>query len=749
MDGMKTMSERFPRFPTVLSAAALLAAAALLLPAVAGAAEWAHWRGPERNGTSPETGLPASWSQAGENLIWRQGFTGRSTPVVVAGRVCANGRAGEGIDRQEMVACFDAASGTKLWEKRFNVYHTTVPWNRVGWANPTADPETGYLYVQGVGGLFFCFDSADGRVVWSKSLIEEYGFMEGYGGRTQTPLVDEGRVIVTFASTNWGDQSKPLHRMYAFDKLTGELVWASSPADSMDDKNTQSTPAVAVVDGRRLLVQGNGGGWIYAVEARTGKPVWGFELSKRGINTSVVVDGTTVYAAHSEENVDEPTMGRVVAIDATGEGDVTKTHERWRAALGVGFASPALADGRLYVIDNAADLHALDAATGAKLWKLGLGTVGKSSPVVADGKIYATEVNGRVHIIEPGADGARSLDVEEISMPDGSRYAEIYGSPAVAYGRVYFTTEEGIYCLGDRSRPFRAEAGQPFAPGPEPAPAADAAVATLLVVPAEVVLQPGGSADFRVEAFDAKGRALGSRQAGWSLAGLAGTVTAGGRLTADPGTPYQSGAVEAEVGELTARARVRVLAPLPLTDGFESYAAGGRPPYLFSYLAPWTVEELDGGKVLAKNPAGRKLDRHHTLAGPPTLSDYTVQADVMGTRTGRRVPDIGLINSGYILDLMGAHQRLQVRSWAAALRMAQQVDLAWEPGVWYTMKLRVDQRPESALVRGKVWKRGEPEPQAWTISVEDPHPIRQGSPGLIGYSPSAMYYDNLEVTENR
>ena len=56
--------------------------------------------------------------------------------------------------------------------------------------------------------------------------------MEGYGGRTQTPLVDEGRVVVHFASTNWADQSRPLHRIYAFDKLTGEPLWASSPAAS-------------------------------------------------------------------------------------------------------------------------------------------------------------------------------------------------------------------------------------------------------------------------------------------------------------------------------------------------------------------------------------------------------------------------------------------------------------------------------------------------------------------------------------
>lgn len=740
----------------VLAAFAALAVGALSIPP-AGAADWPHWRGPQRDGTSAETGLPESWSTAGENLLWRRDFTGRSTPVVVNGRVCATGRVGEEISRQETAACWDAETGELLWQKRWNVYHTTVPWNRVGWANPTADPETGYLYVQGVGGLFFCFDSADGRVVWSKKLVEELGFMEGYGGRTQTPLVDEDRLIVHFASTNWGDQSRPLHRMYAFDKRTGEPLWMSSPASSMADKNTQSTPAVAVIDGRRLVIAGNGGGWIYAVEARTGEPVWGFELSKRGINTSVVVDGETVYAAHSEENVDEPTMGRVVAIDATGEGDVTKTHERWRLPLGVGFASPALdrdADGGvLYLVDNGADLHAVDADTGEELWHHNLGTVGKAAPVVADGKIYATEVNGRFVILRPGEDGVASLDVEEVSMPDG-RYAEIYGSPAIADGRVYFTTEEGIYCLADADAEGGADSASDgadaYSPGPETPAPADAAVATVLAIPAEVRVAPGGSVSLRAEAFDAEGRALGERRAKWTLDGLAGTLSPDGSFTADPGRPYQAGTVVAEVGGVTGVARVRVVPEPPIADDLEGWAVDDTPTYLFSYLAPWKVGELDGEKVIVKSPSARKLNRHHTLIGPlPELSGYTVQADVRGTRTGRRLPDIGLINSGYILDLMGAHQQIQVRSWAAALRMAQQFPFAWEPDTWYTMKMRVDHGDGEAVIRGKVWPREQPEPEAWTVTVEDPYPIAAGSPGLIAYSPTPLYYDNLAVTANQ
>ena len=59
------------------------------------------------------------------------------------------------------------------------------------------------------------------------------------------------------------------------------------------------------------------------------------------------------------------------------------------------------------------------------------------------------------------------------------------------------------------------------------------------------------------------------------------------------------------------------------------------------------------------------------------------------------------------------------------------------------MKLRVETSGDKAMVRGKVWPKGEPEPAEWTIAAEDPHPIQQGAPGLYGYSPAELYYDNL------
>ena len=110
-------------------------------------AEWTSWRGPQLDGVSAETGLVSRWSPDGENLAWKADFVGRSTPVVVDGRVCAIGRYGEKqtAEQLERVACFDADTGELLWDDRYPIYHTTVAFNRAGWASPAADAETGYL----------------------------------------------------------------------------------------------------------------------------------------------------------------------------------------------------------------------------------------------------------------------------------------------------------------------------------------------------------------------------------------------------------------------------------------------------------------------------------------------------------------------------------------------------------------------------------------------------------------------------
>ena len=207
------------------------------------------------------------------------------------------------------------------------------------------------------------------------------------------------------------------------------------------------------------------------------------------------------------------------------------------------------------------------------------------------------------------------------------------------------------------------------------------------------------------------------------------------------------------VGALEATARILIIPPLPWSENFDIPMVGeGRHPGPSHWIGTTNKffverEQTTGNQVLVKTIAQRGLQRSNIYLGPHTMSGYTVQADMKGARYKRNLNDMGLIANRYTLDMLGNHQWLQIRSWSSDLRMAKSIDFTWEPDVWYTMKMRVDIEDDKAIVRGKVWRATDPEPEGWTITAEDPLPNRTGSPGLYGYSSAEIFYDNVRVIE--
>ena len=279
---------------------------------------------------------------------------------------------------------------------------------------------------------------------------------------------------------------------------------------------------------------------------------------------------------------------------------------------------------------------------------------------------------------------------------------------------------------------------------PVPMKMSTAPAVSLLLTPAET-LTSGESVAFSVIGFDAEGKqteAVGAVE--WMQTGLTG-VFEGDTFTPDKGAGAHAGTVTAQSGDMKAVARVRVIPSLPWSEDFEEVELEKIPTHWIGATGKFFVREKDGNKILIKPPPVRGLDRSNVYIGPSTMKDYQIQIDLMGTKNKRRVPDMGLIANRYTLDMQGKHQRLQIRSWASDLRMAKTIDFAWETGVWYTMKMMVEIMDDKAIIRGKVWRRGEPEPEEWTITAEDPLPNREGSPGIYGNSPADIYYDNLKV----
>lgn len=709
------------------------------------ASDWAEWRGPARDGVSNEKNLPAKWSPAGDNLAWKAPFGGRSAPIVMGDRVYLQNAAGQGETLQERVMCFNADTGKMLWEHRFNIYLSDVPPHRIGWASPVGDPTTGNIYVFSGGGSLISLNR-DGKVLWERSLGEDFGLLTTHGGRTVSPLIDGDLVIVSGVMFMWGTHGRGGHRFVAFDKKTGETMWVSSPGARPYD-TTYAPPIIVNVNGTRLLIQGASDGFVHAIKPQTGEPVWRIEISKRGLNTGVVVKGTTAILTHSEENLDSSEMGRMVAVDATAKGDIKPEQVKWtNKGWQGGFSSPVIDGDRLYQIDNGANIAAFDVNTGKQLWLHNLGTIQKASPVFADGKLYVGTENGKFFILKPSATGCEVLDEDLIG--DEMHPEPIIGSVAVANGRVFMVTEKGLYAIGKKSTSSNSAPAVSVAVGSS---VSSNPVTHVQVVPTELILKPGDKVNFRARLFDAQGNFIREEPAAtWSLDQLKGTVN-NGQLTVAGDAVNQAGWVKATVEGVTGTANVRVFPPLPWNETFDSVAVNAAPASWVSMTLKFGVRDQNGNKVLAKLTEGSSLlTRSRAYLGPSNLSNYTVEADVMATQKRRQQGDAGIIAQRYVLTLYGNIQTLHLEPWQPEVARTKTVPYAWKPDAWYRLKLQVENLPDGTTrARGKAWPVGEAEPAAWMIERIDPIPNRQGAPGIFGNGLAELYFDNVKVYANK
>src|SRR5205085_5702440 len=708
--------------------------------------DWAEWRGPARDGISTEKNLPSKWSPTGENLAWKAPYGGRSAPIVMGDRVYLQNIAGKGETEQERIMCFNADTGKLLWEHRFNVYLSDVPPHRVGWASPVGDPTTGNVYAFGVGGHLLGLNR-DGKLLWERSLGEDFGLLTTHGGRTVSPLIDGDLVIVSAVTFQWGKHGGGAHRFIAFDKRTGECVYVSAPGGRPYD-TTYAAPIIVNVNGTRLLIQGSSDGFDHAIKPQTGEPVWKYEISKRGINTGVVVHGATAILTHSEENLNSSEMGMITAVDATAKGTITKDQVKWTVyGWQGGFSSPVLDGDRLYQIDNGENIAAFDVNTGKQLWLKNLGTIQKASPVLADGKLYVGTENGKFFILKPSATGCEILDEDQLGTE--AQPESIIGSAAVSNGRIYFASDSNLYCIGKKAnhtsstdRSSLVALGNHVSSSP---------VTYVQVVPTELILKPGDKVSFHVRLFDEQGNFVREEPAAsWSLEQLKGTI-ANGQFTAGSDSVAQAGLVKATVNDLTGTASVRVFPPLPWTETFDSYAVNALPTGLVNTTLKFAVQEHNGNKVLTKLTTGSSLlSRARAYMGPSDWSNYTIEADVNATQKRRQQGDAGVIAQRYVLTLYGNSQTLHIEPWQPEIARTKKIPFAWKPDTWYRLKLQVENLPDGTTrARGKAWAVGEPEPAEWMIERIDPIPNRQGAPGIFGNGLAELYFDNIKVYANK
>ncbi len=413
-----------------------VAAAGMLVAGVPlQAGDWPQYRGPNRDGKSPETGLLQEWPETGPPLAWKAAGLGAgySSVSVAAGRVYTMGDLGDG----QYAIAVDDGSGEILWKTKVGETHKDQYLGPR--STPTVDGKR--IYLETTGGDVFCLAAGDGAVVWKRNLYEDFGgalmqAMGKYDWRySESPLIDGDRVIVTPGSNT--------ALLVALDKSTGEEIWRTD-AGTLDGKGLDgagySSPVVAEIHGVRQYVQLLGRG-VVGVAASDGKLLWRYaNVANEVANISVpIVHGNQVFASTGYG-----TGSGLVRIEK--DGDAFRAVEVYFLEANTmqnHHGEMILHDGVVYTGTghNKGLPIAVDMSTGKPVWGPERNKGAASASVTyADGRLYFRYQDGRMYLIDATPEGYRERG--SFQIPDVEH--ESWANPVVANGKLYLREQDNL-----------------------------------------------------------------------------------------------------------------------------------------------------------------------------------------------------------------------------------------------------------------------------------------------------------------
>lgn len=466
-----------------------------------GAEEWPQWgRGPSRNPVSASAhDLPTNWDVAsGSGVRWAAelGDNAYGNPVLAGGRLFVgtnneHPRDPEAPGDRGVLMCFAADSGEFLWQDSYEKLSSgnSQDWELQGiCSSPAVADETVY-YLNNRGQLVaadvagFRDDQNDGPwreesgtgperadIRWRYDLIAELGVVPHYMSASNPLVVGPYVYVVTSNGVDEAGATIPNPRapsVVCLDKARGTLVWAEASPEG--PHRVRMRP---ILDGQwsslgyfglaadegppqgQILFAG-GDGWLYGLEAATGRLVWRLDgnlpeatwhPSGRGdrnyfLGTPVVAENRA-YVALGQDPEHGSGPGRLLAVDLDGRGEVTTSHLHWDArgtACGRSMSTVAVHQGVVYAAELDGFLRAFDSETGRELWQHDLLATVWGSPLVADGKVYLGDEDGELVVLRAG----REIEVlGEESLGDA-----IYGMPIAAGRTLYVATKSRLYAL--------------------------------------------------------------------------------------------------------------------------------------------------------------------------------------------------------------------------------------------------------------------------------------------------------------
>jgi outer membrane protein assembly factor BamB len=387
---------------------------------------WPQFRGPDRDGISPETTpLARSWQATGPRTLWAvdcgEGYAG---VAVRAGRVYLMDY--DYDKKQNALRCLSLEDGREIW--RF-AYTMPVKRNH-GMTRSMPAVADKYVVAMDPKCHVLCLDAATGELRWGLNLVHEYGttIPPWYAG--QCPLIDGQAVILAPGGHD--------ALLAAVDLKTGKPFWRSP--NPHDWKMTHASVMPMEFAGQRFYVYCGSGG-VAAVSAKDGALLWetkDWKISIATVPSPLVLDGGRIFLAGGYN------AGSLL-LQLREQGGQLVPETVWKLppeVFGATQHTPIFHDGRIFGTRPNGQFVCLG-LDGKVLWASAKGEdFGLGPFLLAEGVFFVMNDSGKLSLVEDSS--TRFNPLAQAQVLQGR---ESWGPMALAGGRLIVRDFTRLVCL--------------------------------------------------------------------------------------------------------------------------------------------------------------------------------------------------------------------------------------------------------------------------------------------------------------